>query len=146
MVRNILKRLGLWINHRDYRGLGDTKRAKELHERVLKIKEKYYGKEHIETAFTLGYLGSDYTALKKAGLGKSYLEESLKIKELYYGMEHPLVADTLMELGNAYKSLKDFKQAETHLKRAFFTNQRAILWSVPSFNNGGKKAISGKSR
>jgi len=88
-----------------YDVLGDEHKKKGLLERVLVIKEKYYGKEHVEVAKILNNLGMVYGALGDAITEKKLLEHSLKIFEAHYGKDHVESAHTLHNLGNTYGAL-----------------------------------------
>jgi len=97
---------------KDYRYLGDTLQAKNVHERALKIKEKYCGKDHISTAVTLELLGSDYRDLKNIQKAKYCHERCLKIREEYYGRDDIRLASILDELYFDYQASDDITSAK----------------------------------
>jgi hypothetical protein len=71
-------------------------------ERALRIKERWYGKNHVEVAITLTNLGNAHGALGNARTKREMLERALRIKEAHYGPDHPLVATILRSLSNAH--------------------------------------------
>src|SRR5205807_1312862 len=85
--------------------LGDTKKQKELLERVLLIERNHYGKDHFEVAITLTNLGSAYGALGDPERKKEVLERALLLQENHYGKDHLEVVATLLNLCIAYGDL-----------------------------------------
>ena len=98
--------------------LGEAFKKKEYLERALFIKEKHYGRDHVEVAKTLVNLGNAYGALGNAHKQKEYLERALEIQEKHYGPAHVQVAKTLTNLGNAYGDLGNAHKKKEYLERA----------------------------
>ncbi len=92
--------------------------AKQQFERTLKIREVYYGENHIEMARTLNDLGNAYGSLGDYVKKREYLELALKIQEPHYGKDHVNVAITLTNLGSVYGSLGDHVKERDYLERA----------------------------
>ncbi|MBD0391647.1 tetratricopeptide repeat protein [Wolbachia endosymbiont of Pentalonia nigronervosa] len=97
--------LGLMAN--GYANFGDYRRMKELLERALEIKEKHYGRDHVEFATTLENLGNAYGFLDDPNKCKELLERALAILEKHYGPDHVEFARTLGNLGLTYGALGD---------------------------------------
>ncbi|MES1988490.1 MAG: tetratricopeptide repeat protein, partial [Pseudomonadota bacterium] len=87
-------------------------------ERALRIKEAFYGPNHITVAITLNNLAGAYGALGDRSRQRDLLERTLCIKEAFYAPDHVEVAKTLNNLGSAYGILGDHSRARNLLKRA----------------------------
>ncbi|KAH8093675.1 hypothetical protein JL720_4825 [Aureococcus anophagefferens] len=98
--------------------------ARELYERALAIKEREFGRDHVEVANTLGHLGVAYRCLGNYAKGCELLERALAIKEREYGRDHVEVAYTLGLLGDAYIWLNEKAKARDVLERALAINER----------------------
>ena len=98
--------------------IGNAHAAKEQLEKALAIKERHYGKEHVEVARTLGNLANAYGALGDVRQKKALLEKTLAIFEAHYGKEHVEVARTLRNLATAYGDLGNVHQAKALLEKA----------------------------
>jgi tetratricopeptide (TPR) repeat protein len=101
-----------------YHTLGDLINAKKLLKQALKIVEKLYDKQHVDTAVVLGSLALVYGDLGNAKKMKELLEQVLIIQEGFYGKNHSEVMRTLGNLANAYGELKDMTTKKKLLKRA----------------------------
>jgi tetratricopeptide (TPR) repeat protein len=60
-----------------FKSLGDAQKSRELLERALAIKEKYYGLDHPEVVTTLTNLGNAYRSLGGAQKSRDLLERAL---------------------------------------------------------------------
>ncbi len=116
-----------------YGSLGDVHKQKALWERVLKIQESHYGKEHIDVARVLVNLGNSYGALGIVDKQKALLERALKIQETHYGQGHIEVAVTLVNFALAYGALGEARKQKEILERA--------LKIVEAHNNNSQEYI-----
>src|SRR5208282_5039112 len=69
------------------------------YERSLRIKEKAFGVDHINTADTINNLGSTYDSQGKYDEAIAHYEHSLRIFEKAFGVDHFNTADTINNLG-----------------------------------------------
>ncbi len=77
-------------------------KAKELYELAIEIKEKHYGKGHIQTASTILNLGVVYRNLGNLEKAKELYELAIEIEEKHYGKGHIKTASTILNLGGIY--------------------------------------------
>ncbi|MBX7219976.1 MAG: CHAT domain-containing protein [Blastocatellia bacterium] len=87
-------------------------------EKILALKEKFYGAEHYETAATLNDLGVLHRANGDFKKVESYLNRALAIQEKALGPTHPDVGRTLLNLGLFYTQIGVYAAAETCYLRA----------------------------
>jgi len=76
-------------------------KARDLHERALRIFEREYGPDHVRVAITLTNLGNAWRELRRPDKARDLHERALRIEEPEYGPDHVEVARTLTNLGNA---------------------------------------------
>ena len=81
--------------------LGRPDKARDLHERALRIFEREYGPDHVRVAITLTNLGNAWRELRRPDKARDLHERVLRIEEPEYGPDHVEVARTLTNLGNA---------------------------------------------
>ncbi len=82
-----------------------------LLEHSLLIHKKNYGKNHIQTAWVLTWLGSVYRELGDYEKAKEFLEQALLGHKKHYGGNHTRTAGILRSLGQVHL-------LENHLARA----------------------------
>ena len=73
-----------------YGKLGDKAKERDMHERVLAIKERAYGPDHLEVAATLYNLAIAHSGLENWAKARELLERVLPIWTRAYGTDHPL--------------------------------------------------------
>lgn len=83
-----------------------------------------HGKNAIEEADTLTFLGNAYRASGNIPKARDALENALKIREKFYGLDHFSTALTLTYLGNVYRDLGDTKRAKDLLERALAIREK----------------------
>ncbi|KAH8053488.1 hypothetical protein JL720_14697 [Aureococcus anophagefferens] len=123
--------------------------AVRVQEKVLEIKEREYGRDHVEVAASLVNLGNAYgglgdyakqrdllVAITLTNLGNAHgdlgdnakkrdlLQRALAINEREYGRDHVESACTLANLGNAHGSLGDYAKSRNVLERALAIQER----------------------
>jgi tetratricopeptide (TPR) repeat protein len=109
----------LWLD-----GLYDE--AQEYCERVLSIRKKIKGINHLETADSLNILG---VLLKEKGLYEAalpYYEQALLIRENLLGTEHRLTAKSLNNIGSLLLALRDFEGACTYYERSLAIKEKVL--------------------
>ena len=82
-----------------FKNLRQFKKARDLLERALVIKEREYGCDHREVAMTLDNLGNAHGALGDAAKSRDLLERALAIFERAFGRDHPHAARCREKLG-----------------------------------------------
>src|SRR5436305_10663306 len=82
---------------------GQYTEAIEQYRRSLKIREKAFGVDHINTADTINNLGSTYYRQGKYDEAIEQDERALKIYEKAFGVDHINTADTINNLGITYR-------------------------------------------
>ena len=96
---------------------GDTAGKKAMLERVLKIQELYYGKDHSKIAGTLSNLGDSLNRLGEFQEAKKTLERALNIFKGDRYKNDPRLAIILNNLGDALNELGEYQEAKVLLER-----------------------------
>ena len=99
-------------------GMEDPNANQQMLQKVLAIKEQHFGEHHLEVAFTLNNLATNYSKLGDHRKQKELLERALKIFQEHFGEEHFTVARTLGNLGIAYRNLGEYEKVKDVLERA----------------------------
>ena len=82
---------------------GQHSEAIVYYKRALKIKEKEFGVDHINTADTINNLGITYDSQGKYDEAIAQYERALRIYEKAFGVDHINTADTINNLGITYR-------------------------------------------
>ncbi len=108
-----------------YSEMGLNQKAEPLIERSLAIREKIFGREHVEVAESLFILGRlknrsslDYPAADRL------LKRAVSIREQQYGPEDPRLPPILSELGLVHWRLGSAAEGQTYLRRAVAIEER----------------------
>jgi tetratricopeptide (TPR) repeat protein len=80
-------------------------------ERALRIKEKAFGVDHINTANTMNNLGFTYHSQGKYEEAISQYERALRIYEKAFGVDHIDSANTINNLGSTYYNQGKYDKA-----------------------------------
>ena len=104
-----------------YRALGDYERAHILLKRVLPIYEKHYGKEHVQTAALLNYLGELYMSKDYIVAAENVINRAFSILKQ---TDHPERYISLEKLTELYlkKSTQEINKGNIQQAR-YFKNQ-----------------------
>ena len=105
----------LW-NYSDF--LSDYARydkALDVYNRLIKLCEDYYGKEHLDTASSYNGIGNVYFYLKNSDKALEYYRKAMEIKEKILGKEHRKTAEIYSNIGITY-DCKNKKALEYLLK------------------------------
>src|SRR5579859_1716014 len=114
---------------------GEYETARRAHERVLRIKEKEFGVDHINTADTINNLGLTYDSQGKYDEAISQYERALRIKEKAFGVDYINAADTIMNIGSTYYSQGKYNEAILQCERALRIYEKAF--GVDHINTAG---------
>lgn len=115
----VLARLGA-----TYRNTADFQKAKECLEKALKSYEKYYGVNHVETAWISTTLGSVYRNMGNYPKAKELLENGANIFKKQYNKEHKNAVWSLSYLGQLYKNIGSYTEARELLEKTFSTYEK----------------------
>ena len=91
-------------------------KAQVLLEKTLSIYDKYYGKDHINTAKTLARLGVVHRNIGNYKKANDMLQQAISIYKKYYGEEHVNMAWISIYLGSVYRHVGDYDKSMTLLK------------------------------
>ena len=97
---------------------GSLTEAEAHLERALNIRRGTYGKESLEIAFTLTFLGYVLYELNRQRESIVYYEEALGIMQIRLEKNHPKLANVYMYLGTAHRELNEWNKAEEFYKKA----------------------------
>lgn len=93
-------------------------------EEALEIREKEYGKDHLQTAEVLEVLGKTHELAENYEESEKALERSLEIRNAVCGVESPEVAETLNDLGSVLTAQNKLKEADQLLARSLGIRKR----------------------
>ena len=82
-----------------YESQGKYAEAISWYERALKIYEREFGVDHINSASTINNIGIVYDSQGKYAEAISWYERALKIKEREFGVDHINSANTINNIG-----------------------------------------------
>jgi tetratricopeptide (TPR) repeat protein len=105
---------------------GKYKEAIPIAEKLLVIRKKELGPEHLDTAESLGNLAFLYNAMGDPARAEPLYKEALEIRQKILGREHPDTATTLNNLGLLYEAIREYSKAEPLLKEALETRQKVL--------------------
>ena len=120
-----------------YRNTADFQKARECLEKALKSYEKYYGINHVETAWINTTLGSVYRNIGDYPRAKKLLKKGASIFEKQYNKEHKDTIWSLSYLGQIYKNIGKYIKAKILLEKTFSkyekefgSNHTKTAWSL----------------
>ena len=99
-------------------GMEDSDAERNMLQKVLTIREKHQGVDHVDVAVTLVNLAKACRKLGNNRKAKALLERALKIFLDICGEDDALVAITLRNLGDVYADLGDYGHATGVLQRS----------------------------
>ncbi|HVE84933.1 MAG TPA: tetratricopeptide repeat protein, partial [Myxococcales bacterium] len=105
---------------------GDHAGAVRLMLSALELKERAYGRDHLEVAASLDLLAR---ALKEPDQRPRALElarRALRVVEAALGPNHPDVADALAAVGQVHRDMEQFQQELDCARRALAIRERAL--------------------
>jgi CHAT domain-containing protein/lipopolysaccharide biosynthesis regulator YciM len=105
---------------------GKYQEAIPLAEKVLEIREKNLGKDHLNVAASLSWLAVLYKAQGNYSAAEPLLQRSLAIYEKDFGKDHPFVATILNYLAVLYQAQGNYSAAEPLFQRALSIYETAL--------------------
>ena len=103
---------------------GQLKEAFISYNRALKIDEREFGVDHINSADTIMGIGLVYNSQGKYAEAISWYERALKIKEREFGVDHINSADTINNIGECLSSQGKYVEAISWYERALKIKER----------------------
>lgn len=105
---------------------GASEQSRIYAERALALRERTFGPDHIEVAFTLSNLANTLSTLDRPVEAQALLVRARDIFEHTLGIDHPNVAAIENNLGNAYIGVGDIPHALQCYERAIDITVRAL--------------------
>ena len=105
---------------------GKYAQAITLAERVLAIRKKALGNNHLDVATSLNSLAGLYTKQGKYSEAEPMYEQALSMRKRLLGEQHPDVAQSLNNLAGLYESQGRYSEAEPLYKQALSMNKRLL--------------------
>ena len=103
---------------------GQLTEAFKSYNRALKIKEREFGVDHINSADTIMSIGLVYSDQGKYAEAISWYERALKIIEREFGVDHINSADTINNIGIVYSNQGKYAEAISWYERALKIKER----------------------
>jgi CHAT domain-containing protein/Tfp pilus assembly protein PilF len=97
---------------------GKYDEARPLGERVLQIREKTLGADHLDVAQLVNDLGRLYYFMAEYARSEEYYQRALTIREKVLGADHPEVAGSLNNIALLYTDIGKYDNAELFYQRA----------------------------
>jgi len=97
---------------------GDHRKAQNLLQRSLEIRQAVYGPDHPLTADGLNHLASEFYNQGNYQRAEELYRNGLDIKEKILGQDHLALAGLLRDLAKTLVALKKYNKAENYLRRA----------------------------
>ncbi|CAF0882725.1 unnamed protein product [Didymodactylos carnosus] len=106
---------------------GEFEKARELHFQSLKIKQNYYGEQHLETSATLNNIALVYKDKQDYQRALQYHKESLRIKHKILQVEDHLdIANSLNNLGFVYRQSNQLDRAFEYCQKSLRIQQKLL--------------------
>ncbi|HKQ05103.1 MAG TPA: FxSxx-COOH system tetratricopeptide repeat protein [Blastocatellia bacterium] len=124
-----------------YFQLGDYKRALELYQKALEIRQELFGNKHPDTATSFNNVGITYDNLGDYKRALEFEQKALEIRQELSSDKHPDTATSFDNVGSIYGYLGDPKRALELKQKALEIRQELFGDKHPdtatSFNNIG---------
>ncbi len=105
---------------------GQYEQAEPFFQRAVHVREQILGRDHVEVASPLNYLGVLYWEQGRYAQAKPLFQRALSIWEHSLSSEHPLVARALTNLANLSGIQGKYHEAEPLLQRALQIREQAL--------------------
>jgi tetratricopeptide (TPR) repeat protein len=109
-----------------YWQLGENEKAEALGRLALATAKRVWGKDHVNVACSLDYLGNILISAGKPAEAETLARDSLAIKTKLFGHEHPDVASSLYALGLVLQGQDKLAEAESMFRQAVDMNQKLL--------------------
>lgn len=105
---------------------GDLAASRDLHERVLPLRERTLGPHHPDTAASVNNLGVLHSELGDPAGGRVFCERALAIRRRVLGPDHLDTAESLHNLGALLGELGELDAARRNLQAAAAIQERVL--------------------
>lgn len=105
---------------------GEYKKAEELYKKVLLIREKVLGKEHIDTATSYNDLAVVYNGQGKYNEAEILYKKALLIYRKVLGERHLYAATTYNNLAMLYRNLGNYNKAKNLCKKCLQIREKLL--------------------
>ena len=95
---------------------GQYNEAMSYYKRALKICDREFGVDHINSTGTIMGIGTCYGKQGKYNEAMSYYERALKIYDREFGVDHINSAGTIMGIGNVYEFSREVQRGDVILR------------------------------
>ncbi|MBQ6194890.1 MAG: DUF2225 domain-containing protein [Prevotella sp.] len=116
-------------------------KAIEVYNRLIKICEEFYGKEHPDTASSYNNIGIVYKDRGDYNKALDYYQQALNIKEKVRGKEHPDTASSYNNIGLVYAHIGKYDKALEYYQLALGIREKVLGKEHPDtaiiYNNIG---------
>ncbi|GAB5470553.1 MAG: hypothetical protein Kilf2KO_35830 [Rhodospirillales bacterium] len=110
---------------------GDYRLSTDYAENLVRVSEREWGRDALETAVAIGELANSYVAQGRYQEAEPLLKRDLVIQEEILGRDHPLLAVSLNNLGELHERQGRYGQAAPLYKRAVAIQEKALGPSHP---------------
>ncbi|ERT05055.1 TPR repeat family protein, partial [Lyngbya aestuarii BL J] len=111
---------------------GKYNEAIPIAERVLEIRERLLGENHLNVASSMAWLAGLYSSQGRYSQAEPLYIQALEMRQKLLGTEHPSVASSLNNLAYLYSSQGRYSQAEPLYKQALEMRQKLLGTEHPS--------------
>ncbi|MCP5104467.1 MAG: tetratricopeptide repeat protein [bacterium] len=101
-----------------YDELENTDEALKSYQKALEIQENHFGRQHADSAETIGNIAATYDRMGKQEEAVKYFEEALEIREQLFGEQHADTATSFNNIGTSYYEAKRYSDAISYLEKA----------------------------
>ena len=119
--------------------MGEYAKAEPLLQEALRIRQKFLGPEHPETAASLNDVASLYEDMGEYRKAEPLYQEALRIRQKVLGPEDPFTANSLNNLAVLYHVMGEYAKVEPLYQEALRIRQKVLGPEHPltaqSFNN-----------
>ncbi len=114
-----------WIAY-CYENLQNNRKSLEYYKKSLRIKEKFLGETHVNTAPDYNNIGRLYKSIEKYSEALEYYKKSLEIRKKVLGKEHKFTAINYYNIGLVYDFMGDYPKALNYYKKALVIRKKAL--------------------
>lgn len=104
----------------------DYKEAKELHEKVKKIREKVLRENLLDTAISYVNLAHIYNDQGEYDKALGLYEKSLRIHEKVLGVNHPKTASSYNDLAQVYYGMGEYEKAKSLFEKGLRIREKVL--------------------
>jgi tetratricopeptide (TPR) repeat protein/DNA-binding CsgD family transcriptional regulator len=111
--------------------IGDKNKSKELLEKLVKLKERQYGENHLETIKTLRNFANVLSSLEEVNAAEVILKKVLVANEKIYGANHIENIPILQLLSRAYYAIGEGQKCLESIEKALYIGKKHYANNSP---------------